>query len=63
MIRCDGCASASNPKKCGVTNEMVQRLTMDITCPCSDCLVKMMCQKGCKAYHVFWDKLFLPIEE
>lgn len=38
---CDGCAGCGNCLKIGFV----------VKCPCSECLVKMMCMVGCNAYR------------
>jgi len=39
------------------TNEIYRRFKEDIVCPCSICLIKVMCTRGCDLYTEHMDKI------
>lgn len=54
MFTCEGCASASDPVKCGFTKSMAKHLDANSECSCDTCLIKMMCQTACEKHDKFW---------
>jgi hypothetical protein len=49
---CSGCLPENNP--CGVLLRFQDILTAYDVCPCSTCIVKVMCGRTCDAYDVFY---------
>jgi len=49
---CKSCLTYNeNQDRCGIL--IASELNSKGNCPCSDCLVKVMCNKGCSDYNKF----------
>lgn len=47
---CYGCYLEDRRRVCFLLGQI------DEECPCSMCLVKVICSEACKPYYKFWDK-------
>ena len=51
MNICEGC-SAAIPDEVGKCDWLVRHETNKGDCPCTDCLIKMMCKHACHDFRV-----------
>jgi len=57
MKNCEGCAAACDVNLRAANNEENQ------ICPCTNCLVKMICSRTCEEYYMFHQHTYEWIKE
>jgi len=50
---CKGCKTYNQMMNCSFLPVIYKNTDRELICPCSICLIKMMCSKGCREMHVY----------
>ncbi len=54
---CSGCYIYMEDLSCDITSIFIDKLTDSDMCPCSICLVKVVCEGTCEDYLIFYRDL------
>ena len=57
MENCKGCAAKCDMNLRAANNEENQ------ICPCTNCLVKMICEDSCEKYYIFHNQIYKWLKE